>query len=88
MSNSSHTQIELQLVREIASRKLRQYGKDVSVIQECYLFDQDHFVGMQYNAGPIRFVWKSAESSAQILRDDLLIESVNLVPGREERRLA
>lgn len=88
MSNSLHTEIQLRQVREIASRKLRQYGKHDSVVRECYLFEKDFFVGVRYDAGPICFLWQAAESSAQVLRDDLLIEKVELVPSREERRAA
>jgi len=82
------TTIQLQQIREIASRKLRQYGKPDSVVRECYLFDEDFLTGIRYESGPISFLWKSTEGSALIYRGDLLIESVNLTPGLEERRAA
>jgi len=80
--------IKLQRLREIATRKLRHYGKDGQSIRECYLFQDEFLAGIRYESGPISFVWKSSENSALILRGELLIESVSLLPGQEERRAA
>lgn len=88
MPNSLPTTIELQQIREIASRKLRQYSKKDTVIQECYLFDEEFLAGIRYQSGSICFLWKSTESSASIYRGELLIESVNVVPGQEKQRRA
>lgn len=85
MPNPSSKQIEIRQVREIASRKLQQYGKSDSAIRASYLFDKDFLTGVRYEAGSFCFLWKSAESSAVILRGDLLIETVNLNQDREER---
>lgn len=88
MQNSEIADIELQRLREIATQKLRHYGKDDQSIRECYLFEEEFLAGIRYESGPICFVWKSSENSALVLRGELLIESVSLVPGREERRAA
>lgn len=88
MQNSNQTSIELQQIRELASRKLQQYSKSAAAIRECYLFEEDYLKGIRYEAGAICFLWKSTENSALVLRGDLLIESVSLTPGQEERRAA
>ena len=88
MQNPEIADINLQRLREIATRKLKHYGKKGQSIRECYLFDEDFLAGVRYEFGPICFVWKSSENSALVLRGDLLIESVSLIPAYEERRAA
>lgn len=88
MSNSNQIPVELQQIRKLAARKLQQYSKSSEAIQECYLFEQEYLQGIRFESGAICFLWKSSENSALILRGDLLIESVSLEPGQEERRAA
>ena len=88
MPNSDQPPIELQQIRQLASVKLQQYSKNAGTIRECYLFDGDFFKGIRYEMGAICFLWKSSESSALILRGDLLLETVSLTANQESRRAA
>ena len=88
MPDSQPTAIKISLVREIARRKLGQVGRGQHHIRECYLFEDDFFCGIRYEAGPIQFSWKTKDDFALIERGGLVIESVSLVPGLEERRAA
>ena len=80
--------VKISLVRAIALRELRQPGSGEQHIRECYLFKDEYFCGIRYEAGPIRFIWNTKDDFASIERGGLVIESVSLVPGSEERRAA
>lgn len=77
----------MSLVREIAMRRLQQMVRE-QPIRECYLIKEEHFFGVRYEAGSLSFIWHIQDDHASIKRGDLLIETVSLVGGSEERRAA
>ncbi len=75
-------------LRKLASRKLRQLGKDSTPIVESYLFAKECFVGVRFVSGPFCVLWKSPQDYVSIMRGELLIENVSLVENSEVRRAA
>ena len=88
MPSEEPNQISTVTLRQLAERKLAQLGKEPVAVKESYLFEKDRFIGVRFTHGPFCVLWNSSQDYASVFRGELLIETMNLVPGSEVRRAA
>lgn len=89
MSLSSSSRPDTSSLRKLAQSRLSHFCKDSDPsVKESYLFENDHYVGVRFVAGPFSFLWKQPDDFASVMRGDLLIESISLSGETEIRRAA
>lgn len=81
--------IDLAMVRDIATRRLRSLSRTEDAIRECFLIKEEFFHGVRFELQPFQLTWKVNEGYASIQRNDLVIETIALVDdGSSQRRAA